>query len=245
MSNVDPPRKSVKPEPPAPLIRQGSLGERVYLELRERLQRCEIGPDQRLVDVEVAATYGVSRMPAREALLRLANEGYLTGTTRGFVTPKLTMQDIADIFEIRAWLEPRAAANAARDMTAATRVVLAKAIARARAASDNVDELILANIAFRQAWLGALRNERLIATIGRFVDHVQTIRLGTLRDPRTREVVIAGLEDLNEAFQRADPVAAERQMASFVEAARQAYFKIRQREIDDEAAAARMASATR
>ena len=75
MSNVGTPRKSVKPEPPAPLIRQGSLGERVYLELRERLQRCEIGPDQRLVDVEIAATYGVSRMPARVALLRLANEG--------------------------------------------------------------------------------------------------------------------------------------------------------------------------
>ena len=245
MSNVGPPRKSVKPEAPAPLIRQGSLGERVYLELRERLQRCEIGPEQRLVDVEVAATYGVSRMPAREALLRLANEGYLTGTTRGFVTPKLTMQDIADVFEIRAWLEPRAAANAARDMSDATRATLAMAIARARAAGDNVDELILANIAFRQAWLGALRNERLIATIGRFVDHVQTIRLGTLRDPQTREVVIAGLEALNEAFQRADPAAAERQMTRFVEAAREAYFKIRQREIDDDANEARAAGATR
>ena len=237
MSNVGTPRKSVKPEPPAPLIRQGSLGERVYLELRERLQRCEIGPDQRLVDVEIAATYGVSRMPAREALLRLANEGYLTGTTRGFVTPRLSMQDIADIFEIREWLEPRAAANAARDMNAATRDMLAKTIARARAAGDNVDELILANIAFRQTWLGALQNERLVATIGRFVDHVQTIRLGTLRDPQTREVVIAGLEGLNEAFQRADPDAAERRMASFVVAAKQAYFKIRQREIDDEDAA--------
>ncbi len=47
-------------------------------------------------------------MPAREALLRLANEGYLVGTTRGFVTPRLGLDDIREIFEVRrCWSRAR------------------------------------------------------------------------------------------------------------------------------------------
>ena len=249
MRNASLPRKSTKAAPIEPFVRLArpdSFSERVYLDLRNRLQRSEIGPDQRLVDAEVAAGYGISRMPAREALLRLANEGYLVGTTRGFAIPRLSMDDISDIFEIRKLLEPHAAANAARDIDDAARLKLSEAIEKAReaAATDNVDDLILANIAFRQAWLGALRNERLIMTIGRFVDHVQTIRLGTLRDRQTRAVVLASLEGLYAAFMRGDPELARRRMVRFVEAAERAYFKVRRRELEAEAASFAMASET-
>jgi DNA-binding GntR family transcriptional regulator len=233
-------RKSGKDAPVGPamrLARPESFSERIYLDLRDRLQRSEIGTDQRLVDADVAAGYGISRMPAREALLRLANEGYLVGTTRGFAIPRLSMDDIRDIFEIRKLLEPQAAANAARDMNGSTRAKLTEAVQQARhaVATDNVDALILANIAFRQAWLSALQNERLIQTIGRFVDHVQTIRLGTLRDPQTRAVVVAGLEGLHTAFLQGDPASARKRMARFVDSAEKAYFKIRRHELEAEA----------
>jgi DNA-binding GntR family transcriptional regulator len=220
-------------EPPTRLARPDSFSERVYLDLRTRLQRSEIEPDRRLVDVEIAASYGISRMPAREALLRLSNEGYLIGTTRGFMIPRLSLEDIRDIFEIRKQLEPHAAANAAREMDEAVRAKLGEAMrkARAAAASDSVDDLILANIDFRQAWLSALRNERLIATIGRFADHVQTIRLSTLRDPQTRAVVVAGLEGLHDAFMRGDPKATRQRMARFIEAAERAYFQVKRTEL--------------
>ncbi len=219
------------------LARPESFSERIYVDLRDRLQRSEIGPDQRLVDADVAAGYGISRMPAREALLRLANEGYLVGTTRGFAIPRLSMDDVRDIFEIRKLLEPQAAANAAGDLDDSTRGKLTQAVQRARhaVATDNVDALILANIAFRQAWLSTLKNVRLIQTIERFVDHVQTIRLCTLQDPQTRAVVVAGLEGLHAAFLRGDPASARKCMARFVDSAERAYFKVRRRELADEA----------
>jgi DNA-binding GntR family transcriptional regulator len=215
------------------LHRRDSLSERIYLDLRGRLQRCAIGHDQRLVDLEVAAGYGTSRMPAREALLRLANEGYLVGTTRGFVTPKLSLDDIRDIFEIRHLLEPLAAANAARDMTAADQGLLAAAIEQARkaVAADDVERLILANINFRTAWLSAVRNERLANTIARFVDHVQTVRLSTLADRATRGVVCQGLEALNAAFHDRDTSAAATTMTNFLKAAERAFFAVRSHEI--------------
>jgi DNA-binding GntR family transcriptional regulator len=222
-----------------PLIRRDNLSERIYLDLRSRLQRGEIEDDRRLVDLEIAAQYGTSRMPAREALLRLTNEGYLVGTTRGFVTPKLSLEDIRDIFAVRLLLEPKAAANAARDLTSAEEALLTAAIGEARAAAtrtNDTERLILANIAFREAWLGAVRNRRLATAIAHFVDHVQAVRLNTLLDPVTRDVVIAGLEGLYSAFRNRDLAAAEAQMTDFIAAAEQAFFALRKAELEREAA---------
>jgi DNA-binding GntR family transcriptional regulator len=205
-----------------------SLRERIYLDLRRRLQRCEIGPNDRLVDTEIAAAYGASRMPAREALMRLVHEGYLVGTTRGFVIPALSLADVLEIFEIRRLLEPRAAALAARDLTPAAAAALEAALADARraAAAEDVEGLILANIAFRAAWLGAVRNARLAATIARFADQVQMVRLATLRHAPTRRVVLSGLERLQDAFRRRDPLAAADRMAEFVAAAEHAFLAL-------------------
>jgi DNA-binding GntR family transcriptional regulator len=220
--------------------KRDNLSERIYLGLRTRLQRCEISAEARLVDLDVAALFGASRMPAREALLRLANEGYLVGTTRGFVVPRLSFDDIRDIFEIRKRLEPYAAGAAAQDLDDQGRQGLAVAIHEARNASaiGDVDRLILANIDFRRIWLGALRNERLAATLARFADQVQTIRLNTLRDLKTRTIVVAGLEDIHDAFARRDPKAASERMAAFIEAAEQAYFRVRQADTEREQALA-------
>src|SRR3954467_5450201 len=137
------------------LKKPSSLRERIYSDLRLRLQRCEFGPDDRLVDVDVAATYGTSRMPVREALLQLVNDGYLVGTTRGFAVPTLTVEDIRDIFEVRKLLETRAAAHAARDLDASAEPALTHAIEEARAAiaAGDVERLIMANIDFRTGWL--------------------------------------------------------------------------------------------
>jgi DNA-binding GntR family transcriptional regulator len=211
------------------LTRPGSLRERIYADLLLRLQRCELGPEDRLVDVDVASIYGTSRMPAREALLQLVNDGYLVSTTRGFMIPILSTQDIRDIFEVRKLLEPRAASHAARSLGADAEHALTSALDQARraVASGDIDRLITSNIDFRSAWLGAVRNERLATTIARFADHVQTVRLATLRRDGISAVVLEGLEDLHAAFVSRDPIAAGDRMTAFIIAAEQAFFSHR------------------
>jgi DNA-binding GntR family transcriptional regulator len=202
-----------------PAARRGdSLRNQIYLDLRNRIQTGLIGPDDRLVDTEVAAEQGVSRMPVREALLQLANEGYLSGTTRGFVLPRLEPQDVADIFEIRRLLEPRAAANAARDMTPAAIALLQDALGEAEAAvkTDDARRLALANAAFRHTWIAALTNVRLAETLGRFADQVQVVRSRTLHDHESQRVVLRGLARLADAFARRDPLAAYDRMTAFI-----------------------------
>ena len=54
-----------------------TLSETIFHEVRNRLQRGEIGADDRILDYEIAQEYNCTRMPVRQALLRLASEGYL------------------------------------------------------------------------------------------------------------------------------------------------------------------------
>ncbi len=208
------------------LDRPDTLGDRIYDALRRRLQRTPLGPDERLVDIEVAAAYGTSRMPARDALLRLVNEGYLVGSTRGFVAPTLTPEDVRDIFEVRRLLEPAAIASVAADIDAAAVKELAQALARARraAAKDDDEEMTQANMDFRQAWLGRVRNQRLAGTIARFVDHVQTVRRRTLVSAETRQVVLKGLTGLHDALVERDAAQARKRMERFMADAQSAYF---------------------
>ncbi len=219
-----------KPRTETPLARPANLSDRIYSELRLRLQRQPLGPDDRLLDLEVAAAYGTSRMPARDALLRLVNEGYLVGTTRGFAAPALSLDDIREIFEVRRLLEPQAIASVAATMDQATIDQLTEALQRAQAAaaSDDGEEMVLANMAFRDAWLSHVTNKRLAATIGRFVDHVQTVRLNTLSNAETRQIVLDGLVLLHQALvQRDEPLVRER-MTAFMRAAEHAFFSTHQ-----------------
>ena len=209
---------------PPPLARGASLAGRVHAELLDRLQRGDIGRGDRLVDTQLAQSFGTSRMPVREALLRLVSEGFLTGTTRGFQVPQLSLDEIRDVFEVRRLLEPRAAAHAARAIDAAGLDALAAALGRARAAHD-AGAMIAANMAFRAAWLAAVPNRHLAGAIGRFVDHVQAVRLGTLHSARTQATVVAGLDGLFDAFARHDARAAQARMSAFVTAAERAFFE--------------------
>ena len=170
-------------------LKQTTLSESVYAEIRSRLQRGEIGPNDRVLDYEVAEEFDCTRMPVRQALLRLVSEGYLIGTTRGFVTPTLTNDDIHEIFEVRRLLEPSAAAGAVAILDDRQDAALKRAFQKAVKAHDKRDAALMieANMEFRDVWLGAVQNARLQDTIRRFTDHAQQVRLGTLSDPHAED----------------------------------------------------------
>ena len=211
----------------ATVDRSENLRSQVYNDLRDKIRHGRIGPEDRLIDVKIAKSLGISRMPVREALLQLISEGHLVGTTRGFALPQLTAQDIRDIFEVRKLLEPRAAASATRDLDGRGIAVLKRALDRATEAVEagNAEELAAANITFRRTWLDANRNRRLAETISRFADQTHIVRDKTLTDSETRLIVRDGLAGLYEAFSRGDAIAAHDRMFAFIGEAEKSYFR--------------------
>lgn len=211
-----------------------NIVDAIYTDLRLQLQRSAILPSDRLVDTAIAARYGVSRVPAREALLRLVAEGYLVGTTRGFALRELSLEDISGLFELRRQLEPRAAANAARDMTPEIEAELTEAMGRIKSAlaDNNMPVLLDANVDFRNAWLKAVRNRHLAETVARFINYFQSVRLDSFADAEMVKHYIDGLSRIHAAFVARDSVVIAEYMTLYMFAAEEAFLTIRRRQLE-------------
>jgi DNA-binding GntR family transcriptional regulator len=104
-----------RPAPAAPRAPDAGINAqtRVYKALRTRIMHGEIDPGAALTLRGVAAEFGVSMTPAREAVQRLVAEGALLATVSGRVsTPELSNDRIEELATIRAMLEPELASRA-------------------------------------------------------------------------------------------------------------------------------------
>lgn len=83
-----------------------SVARRVARDLRDRLAVGALQPGAALSQASIAAEYGVSRIPVRDALQALATDGLveLRGAT-AFVTP-LSIDDLEELYELREAIEP-------------------------------------------------------------------------------------------------------------------------------------------
>jgi DNA-binding GntR family transcriptional regulator len=210
------------------LAAEGTLSHSIYAAMLQRLQNGQIGPHDRVLDHELAQQFQCTRMPARQALLRLVSDGYLVGTTRGFVIPTLADSDIREIFELRRLLEPEAAAGTVDLLTAAQLTLLRRSHASAVRAHRRHDMALMieANMQFRGVWLGAVRNSRLRGTIQRFTDHAQQVRLGTLGDAPTQAIVVADQKAIVDGFTTRDAQAVRAAMLAFIDDAERRYFAL-------------------
>jgi GntR family transcriptional regulator of vanillate catabolism len=97
--------------------RSRSQTGRAALVLREMLLEGHFQPGERIREVPLAAELGVSRIPLRLVLERLAHEGLLAVLpTRGFVVQRFSTADIYEAIELRGLLEGMAARLAAEKL---------------------------------------------------------------------------------------------------------------------------------
>lgn len=214
-----------------PVLQAGELPkqnirDQVYAVLRDRMHKGEITFQDRLVDVELATQLNVSRMPVREALLQLKNEGYLEGTSRGFVLPQFTPEDIASQFEIRLLLEPAAAAIACSHASVEGLGRMKVALEQAERAHRKADVLAYmnANWSFWAAWVEMVPNSHLVQIITRLRDQAQAVRLATLKDKAYRTLSLEHAKQVLDAFLRKDTEAVKEKAAHNLRVAAACYY---------------------
>jgi DNA-binding GntR family transcriptional regulator len=98
---------------PVRRAREASLADRVHAELRDALISGRLRPNERMVEAELAERLNVSRTPLREGLARLASEGLIVSSRRGWVVREHTPDEVREIYEVRGALEGLAAGLAA------------------------------------------------------------------------------------------------------------------------------------
>ena len=81
--------------------------------LEEAILEGDLKPGERLRAEALAQRFGTSRTPVREALLQLEAQGLVdVEPNRGAVVRSFDRDDLFDLYQLRALLEPRAAALA-------------------------------------------------------------------------------------------------------------------------------------
>src|SRR6476646_5070508 len=87
---------------------------RVREQLQDAILEGVLKPGERLRAEALAQRFGTSRTPVREALLQLEAQGLVeVEPNRGAVVKAFDAADLLDLYELRALLEPQAAARAA------------------------------------------------------------------------------------------------------------------------------------
>jgi len=200
----------------------------IYEEYLGRIQRGELTHSDRLVDTAVAEAFSVSRMPVRDALMRLVHEGYLASSTRGFTLPKLEPRQILEIFELRRLLEPRAAALATYELSDEDLAEMAQAVDRSESTitSGDVEMLYRASEDIRRIWVMAVPNIELRDTILRYIAQIQAVRMATLRDAESHRVLVSFHRQMLTAFSSRRGADVELLILRFVLAGEESFHRV-------------------
>lgn len=96
-------------------LRRYGRGEAIARRMRDAICKGVLRPGERLTEVSLAKTLGVSRTPVREAIEKLLAEGLLSSSSgRGVIVTELSRAQVMQIYALRAVLEGAAAAFAAQ-----------------------------------------------------------------------------------------------------------------------------------
>jgi DNA-binding GntR family transcriptional regulator len=121
-------------------MRKASTPELIASSLRRAILEGAIAGGMQLKQNDVAAKFGVSVVPVREALQRLIADGLaVLHPNRGVTVTDISEDDFLDIAELRALLEPQALRRSAPRLTPADFMQSEKILQRAAETSDPLD----------------------------------------------------------------------------------------------------------
>ena len=133
--------------------------------LREQILTGQLTPGTKIDQDEISAALGISRLPVREALIELANEGLVDAVPRrGAFVASLERADIVDHYRVFGLVAGLAASRAATSLTDADLVEL-RAVHESFAAATDADTQASWNHEFHRRINRAGGSRRLVSVL--------------------------------------------------------------------------------
>jgi DNA-binding GntR family transcriptional regulator len=146
-----------------PPVRE-TVAAAAYRQLREAILAGRIPMGNRINEAELAAEWGISRTPIRDALRRLEAEGLVQASPgRGMVVPVLARADVEELYALRETLDGMAARLAAERATPSALTQLNTLLKAYGAAlkRDDLPLLVQTDAALHDAVVQMAQNRRL------------------------------------------------------------------------------------
>ncbi len=192
---------------PAFVKREPSPGDpSIYAKIRADIISGKIRPNSRLIEAELADFYDVSRTPVREALQRLYENKLINRIKSGWVVREYSLDEIKEIYEVRAALEGFAARLAAERATDEE----LQEINRNHldyiefVANEGIDPQISHNDLFHELVIKAARNQHLYDQIKLVSSYHFIHRMSPLLGEQEVKSSISGHHELVDALLRRD-----------------------------------------
>jgi DNA-binding GntR family transcriptional regulator len=198
-----------------PIDAQPSFKNQAYSRLKNLIAAMDVyrsRDDIRLDERKLAAEFGVSRTPVREALAQLEREGFVRSVPRrGVYVMRRTKREVIEMIAVWAALEGMAARLATENATpeeiaALRRMFTTFEEGRVRAKLDEYSEV---NIEFHQAIIRMSHNRVLIDMAENLFTHMRMIRRKTIAELDRADKSIHDHMNIIEALEARDTNRAE------------------------------------
>lgn len=192
--------------------------------IRQAILHGRVAPGQRLKEEDLAQQLGLSRTPIREALLVLQTEGLIDATpNRGATVRIYALEDLEDMYDLRALLEGHAARRAATRMGQDEVAELRASCDRFEQLIDGTDlqALVAENALFHETILAAAQSERLTGMVRQVIAAPLVYKSYIWYSPQQTTASLQYHRELTDVLELADAERAESIMREHVYAARE------------------------
>ncbi|TAK81247.1 MAG: GntR family transcriptional regulator [Betaproteobacteria bacterium] len=197
------------------------------LRIREAIEKDiitgKLAPGTKLDEEALAARYGASRTPVREAFQQLASQGHIALRPHmGAFVATLSVTELVEMFEAMAYLEAACAALASRRHTDADRTRLAAAHGACVKAAKrkDPDAFYAANARFHECIYAASHNEYLAAETLRLRNRLEAYRRESTFHPGLMALTINEHVKILQAILDMDEAAAASRMRGHLDTLR-------------------------
>ena len=170
-------------------LKPRALYEEVAELLRQRIFSRELAAGVWIDELKIAAEYGISRTPLREALKVLATEGLITmKVRRGAYVTEVNEKDLTDVYHLLSLLEADAAAVVATQATASQIKDLQSLHDELERAVGNRDRFFELNEAFHMRLLEIANNrwrDQMVADLRKVMKlnrHNSLLKIGRIEE---------------------------------------------------------------
>jgi DNA-binding GntR family transcriptional regulator len=200
------------------LKRVDPLYEQIFKQLEESILEGKIGPGERLIDTKVAADYGISRSPVREAFRKLERDGLLINKEGNITVFTPSLQDALELYQVRIGLESVAVFWATQHMTRAAldQLNIILRLTKHAVEEKKVETVVSLNTQFHDSIVSNCGNNRLLSMMSNIRSLIRLCRNTIIKQYNRDDSFLSEHYEIFTAMTNKNPELASKRMEQHI-----------------------------